>query len=398
MVPLEDALARVDAVMASRTALQVETVPLGQCVGRVLAQDVLARLDVPPFDQSKMDGYAVLADDTRGTYDLLEVVAAGRLPGTPLRPGACTKVMTGAALPEGAGRVIVVENAFEDAGAVIVHQHDPETYVRRRGEDLRAGDVALAAGTHLTPLALAHLASCGVEEVPVTRRPTVALLSTGDEVATRVADRGPAQVVDANGPMLAALARQHGIDVVMRLHVPDAPSMTRDAIREGLARADLLVVTGGVSAGDFDYVLPSLAEEGLDIHFSRVALKPGKPTVFASRQDTTAFALPGNPVAAFLTFHLFVLRAVAWLTGRRPTRRTLPVTLGEAFRRRRADREEWVPARLSDDLACAPLEFHGSGHLAAMAVSDGFLVVPAGTTELAPGSEVTFVPLAWLAP
>ncbi len=398
MVPLEDALAQVDAVMASRPALPVEAVPLGKCVGRVLAEDVLARLDVPPFDQSKMDGYAILADDRRGNYDLLEVVAAGRMPSAPLRPGACVKVMTGAPLPERAGRVIVVENASEGSGSVTVHQHDPETYVRRRGEDLRVGDVALPAGTHVTPLALAHLASCGVERIRVTRRPTVALVSTGDEVATCMAGRGPAQVLDANGPMLAALAHQHGIQVVMRSHVPDALSLTRDAIRESLARADLLVVTGGVSAGDFDYVLPALTEEGLETHFSRVAVKPGKPTVFASGEDTIAFALPGNPVAAFLTFHLFVLRAIAWLTRRRPTRRALSVTLREAFRRRRAEREEWVPARLSDDLTCTPIEFHGSGHLAAVAVSDGFLVVPAGITELDLGAPATFVPLAWLAP
>ncbi|HQK95153.1 MAG TPA: hypothetical protein PLD23_16750, partial [Armatimonadota bacterium] len=118
MVPLEDALAQVDAVMASRPALPVEAVPLGKCVGRVLAEDVLARLDVPPFDQSKMDGYAILADDRRGNYDLLEVVAAGRMPSAPLRPGACVKVMTGAPLPERAGRVIVVENASEGSGSV----------------------------------------------------------------------------------------------------------------------------------------------------------------------------------------------------------------------------------------------------------------------------------------
>jgi len=260
------------------------------------------------------------------------------------------------------------------------------------------GGVALSAGAHVTPLALAHLAACGVEEARVVRRPTVALVSTGDEVAACAADRGPAQVVDANGPMLAALAREHGLEVVSQLHVPDTPSSTRRAVREGLARSGLLVVTGGVSAGDFDYVLPALTDEGLTVHFSRVAVKPGKPTVFATGEGGIAFALPGNPVAAFVTFHLFVLRAVAWLVGRRPRRRALTVTLSETFRRRRAEREEWVPARLADGLSCAPIEFHGSGHLAAVAASDGFLVVPVGVAELEAGATATFVPLAWLAP
>lgn len=363
-------------------------------VGEILASDQVSKLPLPPFDKAAMDGYAVLTGDVRDRYEVLGTVLAGNPAAAPLRPGTAVKVMTGAPIPAGAGRVIPVEHVRDQAGTVEVLRHTSARHICLQGEDVRLGDVVLPAGARLGPLEVANLISCAVTDVEVFRPIRLAVLSTGDEIVDDPRDLGPGKIMNCNGPMLALLGRQYSMDVVLERSIPDDRAATIEAISAAIDRADLIVLSGGVSVGDCDYVGPALAEAGLSVHFSAVAVKPGRPLTFASRPGAAAFGLPGNPVSVYVMFHLFVLRAAARMQARPWTVREFSLPLRCEFRRRSAERVEFVPCRIDDGGMLVPVEFHGSAHLTALMEADGLLVVPLGTTTLPAGQRVRFVPLA----
>ena len=394
MILREEAAAVIDRETPA-VVLPREKVPVRQALGRWLAQDALSRLDLPPFDKSAMDGFAVRADDQRESYRVLETVAAGRVPTVALTPGGASKVMTGAPVPAGTGRVIKVEDVREEGGSIRLLHDAPERNLCRKGEDIKRGDLVLRAGTRLSPVDIANLIGCGATEAEVLRPVRTAILSTGDELVDDPAQAGPGRIMNTNGPMLRLLAEQNGLEVVSESAVGDDPGKTLEALRRALEAADLVLVSGGVSAGDFDFVEEALPKAGLKVHFTQVAVKPGKPTVFATGPGKAVFGLPGNPVAVFTTFHLFALRAAARLRGQPPRApRELALRLGFDYRRRNPERAELVPCRIQPDGSLARLAFHGSAHLAALSQADGFFLVPQGTTELPAGSAVRCLPLS----
>ena len=392
MIPLSEAFAIVDAAVG-KIALPSETVPVRQAVGRTVAADQQSRVDLPPFDKSAMDGYAVMADDQRDTYRVLEFVAAGEIPTQPLTPGSAIKVMTGAPVPVGAGKVVMVEYTAEADGIVQVRSHSKADNICPKGEDVRIGDVVLAAGTVPGPLEIANLVSCGVTEVPVTRRLRASIISTGDEIVETPEQLTPGKIINTNAPMLGELCRKYGLEVAAEVTVPDDTAATVSALRTALEGSDIVIATGGVSVGDLDFVSGALGEVGLTPGFTRVAVKPGKPATFASAPGKAVFGLPGNPVSACVMFHLFVLRAAALMTGRRPPTRRVATTMGEAFARRKAERLELVACRLTPAGTPVPVVFHGPAHLHALAELDGFILVPPGVSELPAGAAVEFLPM-----
>lgn len=392
MIPLEEAWALVEEALGGRAAAR-ETVPVRAAQGRLLAADQHARLELPPFDKSAMDGYAILAGDVRTEYRLLETVAAGQTPSAELLPGTTVKVMTGAPVPAGTGMVVMWEVTEEAGGTVRVLRHEGKCNIRLRGEDVRVGDRVLSAGCVLDALDLANLIACGISDVPVAPRLRLAVLSTGDEIADDPADLRPGKIMNTNGPMLAHLAGANGLTVVAERTIPDDLEQTVAALREALAAADVVVLSGGVSVGDFDYVLDAFRQVGLTVHFSRIAVKPGKPTVFATAGEKAVFGLPGNPVSVCLMFHLFVVRAARLLCGVPASLREFRLPLAGDFRRRNADRLQFSPARLTETGAVEPLAYHGSAHLLSLAAADGFFSVPAGVTDLPAGEPVTYLDL-----
>ena len=199
--------------------------------------------------------------------------------------------------------------------------------------------------------------------------------------------------MNANGPMLASLGRQFSMDVVIDESLPDDLAVTVEAVSRAVERADIVTLSGGVSVGDHDFVGTALANAGLRVHFSAVGVKPGRPLTFATRPGVAVFGLPGNPVSVFVMFHLFVARAAARMCGIRRPAHEITLILGCDFQRRKADRIEYVPARLADDGTVVPVEFHGSAHLSALTEADGFLIVPIGRPLLSAGEQVQFVPL-----
>lgn len=396
MIPLEEALRIVDETLA-RVKLPGETIPVRRALGRVLCSDVTSRLDLPPFNKSAMDGYAILEGDEREEYRILGTVAAGDVCSFKLTPGTTVKVMTGAPVPDGAGRVVMVEHTEEQGSTVKVHTHGGQANICWRAEDVRTGDTVMTAGTTLGALEIGNVVSCGIVEVEVVRPVRVAIISTGDEIVDDPELLESGRIMNVNGPMLAALSRRRGFEVVSEVSLPDEPEGTVSAVRAALERADIVIASGGVSVGEFDFVLDALIRTGLTLHFSRVAVKPGKPTVYATSGDKVFFGLPGNPVSVFLMFHLFVLRAVARMTGAEEPVRRFMLRLATDFSRRKTDRAWFIPCRLTSEGLVEPVEYHGSAHLMAVMQGDGFGIVPTGVSKLAAGDEVTFVPLGRIA-
>jgi molybdopterin molybdotransferase len=375
VIELADAQARV---LAACTALSPERLPLAAAAGRVTAGDVRAPGDLPPFDRSAMDGYAVRAADTAGPLRLAGDVPAGTL-GPALEPGSATGISTGAALPAGADAVLQSELAEVRDGTV--HPAEPIAagrHVRRRGEDVRAGDVLVAAGTRLSVARVASVAAAGIGEVAVHRAPELHLLVTGAELLPAGAPPQPGRIHDSNGLTLALLAAAAGARVTDQGVVTDEREATRAAIEAGLA-GDVLVVTGGVSVGDHDHVRPALADCGVEEDFWRVRVRPGKPVWFGRRGGTLVFGLPGNPLSTVVGFLAFVEPALRRLAGEADARmRTVPARL-TADAAPTGGRATFLTARLrhGDDgvLEATPTARQGSHMTGALGESDGFVLV-----------------------
>ena len=392
MIPLDEALGLLDRSLSGGVSLPSETLPLRQAAGRILAADQHSRLDLPPFDKSAVDGYAVPIGDQREQYRLVGTVAAGEAGLEELQPGTTAKVMTGAPVPPGAGAMVMLEYVEDRDGMVKIPPWKDGANICKRGEDVRTGDVVLRAGDRLGSVEIANLIGSGLTEIPVVRRPRMAILSTGDEIVATPDLIEHGKIMNSNGPLLSGLAADYGLEVVIEQAVPDDPEATRLAIAQALEQADLVVLSGGVSVGEFDYVLDALPRAGLTVHFSRVAVKPGKPTVCASGGGKSAFGLPGNPVAVYLMFHLFVLRAIDWMTSGEPLDRHVALPLAEAFTRRKTDRLQYVPAAVAREGTLRRVGFHGSAHLTALHEADGFFRVPLGVANLDAGGCVDFLP------
>ncbi|HKH16397.1 MAG TPA: gephyrin-like molybdotransferase Glp [Solirubrobacteraceae bacterium] len=374
--------------------LPAEAVPLDAAAGRIAAEDARSAVDLPPFDRSAMDGYAVLAADTDPPRALVLAgeLAAGDVAASELSPGSAIAITTGAALPEGADTVLRMEDARVDgdrvtpAGPVARGLH-----VRYRGEDVARGDVLAPAGRELGVHHVTALASAGVGEVAVRRRPVVHVLATGAELLELGAPPEPGRIHESNRLTLRLLAERAGAEVVVHPVVPDDPGATAAAVEAALA-GDVLAVSGGVSVGPHDHVKPALQERGVDEVFWRVRLKPGRPLWFGRRDATLVFGLPGNPLSTVACFLLFVGPALRRLQGEAgaappfvPARLAVPARPADG-------RTTLLTARLvrgSDGvLEATPTEGQGSHLTGALAASDGFVAIPHDAGELPAGSRV----------
>jgi molybdopterin molybdotransferase len=395
MLPLDEALARVDTAVAMRPGpWPMERVPLEQTLGRCLAIAPVARMDQPPFDKSAMDGFALRAGDPGlehspsfpgqpgPFYRVSELLAAGRVAQAPLQPGQALRIMTGAPVPTEADRVVMQEHTELRDGWVRVTRADARSNICPQGEDQKAGQPLLPAGQRLAAVDLANLAANGITELEVARRVRLAVISTGDEVVDHPDKLGPGRILDANGPLLASLAATWGLELCARSHAPDEPEATRRVIAEALEQADLVALSGGVSAGVYDHVQGALRACGFTIEFDRLAVKPGRPMTFAHGPAGLVFGLPGNPVPVYLMFHLFVLRAAVGLMGAPSPLRRLRLPLAAPFARRKTDRLEYVPARIDEQGHVERVQAHGTAHLLAQGRADGFFAVPRGVSSL----------------
>jgi len=385
LLPVDAARA---AVLRSVRPLAVEEVPVVDALGRVLAADVIALADVPPFRNSAMDGFAVAAGAAGRRLPISGESRAGAPSPVPLAAGSALRISTGAALPDGADAVVMVERTVEhpDGTVTIDAESAAGDNVRDAGEDIRAGTVAVPAGTPLGPAALGVAVTAGVATVRCARQPRVALLATGDELVEPGAPLPPGGIHDSNAVALAGYVEQAGGVVVSRARVADTAEATRAAVFAALQDADVLISTGGVSVGAHDHVKQALTEAGVDERFWRVALRPGKPTWFGTRGEQLVFGLPGNPVSSVVTFLLFARPALRALQGA-PTavpRRSATLTVPIA---RHTSRDEMVRVTLDGERA-TPTGPQGSHVMTSMLLADGLALIPMGAGELPAGTQV----------
>ncbi|MBI5069912.1 MAG: molybdopterin molybdotransferase MoeA [Deltaproteobacteria bacterium] len=380
-------------ILESVTPLGAEQVPAWEAVGRVLAEDLLAPRDFPAWDNSAMDGYAMRAEDVRPPVRLRlsAYIPAGGDASEPLERGTAAKILTGAPIPAGADAVVPFEEAEERDGAVLLGSPvRAGAHVRRRGEDLRSGAVAVAAGTVLGPAEISFLAASSRLSVPVVRRARVAILSTGDELVAPGEPLAPGKIHDANSLAVAAAVRLAGAEPVLLGIARDDLGSLRELLARGLA-ADALVTTAGVSMGDRDLVRQVLDELGVRQVFWKVDIKPGRPTAFALRGTTPVFSLPGNPVSTLLTFEQFVRPALLRMMGHGSVLRPLAGAVLQEDVSRRPGRVSFLRVRLErqgDDLLAWSAGDQDTGILRTLLRADGIAILPADWGDVSRGTRV----------
>ena len=394
LIPIAEARERV---LAHAEPLDSECVHVEDSLGRVLAVPVAARGHVPPFGCSAMDGYAIEAGPAGRKLTLVGESRAGAPSGRTLGAGEAIRISTGAAVPIGASAVVRQEDveAREDAIETNVEVREGE-HIRRAGEDLRAGATVLEAGTRLGTAELGTAVGAGVAELTVARRPRVAVICTGDELRAPGEPLGPGEIHNSNAIMLATLATRAGALVTPAERLRDDRASTEAAFAASLADADLLVVSGGVSVGPHDHVKPALSVLGVEERFWGVALQPGKPTWFGTRDRRLVFGLPGNPVSAVVTFALFVWPALLALQGAAASLAQPPsAELAVAVKRSR-HREQALRVRLEQRegrTVAVPNGGQQSHLVSSLLGAAALAMIPPGEGELEAGSTVTLSPL-----
>ncbi len=406
MISVEDAK-RI--VLEQAVPLGIEQVKLSASVGRVLAQDLIAQTDLPPFDNSAMDGYALWSTDTEhATKDhpvqlrLVGEVAAGQALERAVSRGEAVKMMTGAPLPPGANSVVMLEEARLREGMVeIFNPILPGRHVRKAGEDIKTGEMALKAGTQVGLTHLGLLAGLGQAAVPVFRLPSVAVLATGSELVAIDQPLAPGKIRNSNSPTLVALLRRLGIRPTDYGVVVDDRALIHQRLEEAAVH-DVILISGGVSVGAHDLVKTVLREMGMETLFWRVNMKPGKPLLFGRLRKSVVFGLPGNPISCVVCFLEFIAPYVRKVTGEAdPTHGLVHARLTQSLRKKEP-KTLLLTAQLREEagsLVVTPTPQQGSGMLSSLAQANAFIVVPEDIMELEAGSLVEVVPLGgdqWL--
>ncbi len=388
MLEFEDALA-IATDLAFGRRVGVERVDLLDAFRRVLAQDVVCDADLPPFRQSTRDGFACRRADLGNDLAVVETVAAGRLPQRTIGPNECAKIMTGAAIPQGADCVVMLEHVAHPGNASIrCVSSDPQDNIRPRGACMRAGETILRAGEMLEAQHIALLAEVGCSRPLVSRRPTVGVIATGSELVEPDEKPGPGQIRNSNSFQLSAmvlgalaLPRNYGL-------VADDKEAIQEALRKAMGENDVVVLSGGISKGDYDFVRDVLEENMAEIVFDGACIRSGRPIVLGVSDTAFCFGLSGNPVSNFVMFELIVKPFLHAMAGHRFRPATSRGELAGPIRRRKADKDLWLPVVVAEDGRVHPVASRGFTGSAAMGKADGLVHVPAGVAEFAEGAVV----------
>ena len=332
-------------ILSQAQVLGVEAVTLNQSLGRVLAEKIYSDLDIPAFNRSAMDGFAVNSKDTSKVFEIIEDIPAGYVPRKKIRFGRCSRIMTGAMLPRGADKVVKVEDTKLAANGLQLTAFEKKTNVSLKGEDVKNGQLILEKGTKIRPQEAAMLATVGKTKVKVWRQPIVAVISTGSELVEPNQKPKLGQIRNSNASMLLVQLKQRGIDGKYLGIACDNFAATRKLVQKGL-ETDILLLSGGVSVGDYDFVKEVLTSCGVKLHFNKVAIKPGKPTVFGTLGKKLVFGLPGNPVSVLVIFELFVVPALDKIVGQQTKSKFKRMRLLKDFSRRDTKREQYFPIRM----------------------------------------------------
>lgn len=385
MIEFEEAF---KIVMGSVFETKTESVLFNDSCQRILAEDIISDIDMPPFNRSAVDGYACHKTDLNSHLEVVEIIAAGKLPQQSVSKNQCSKIMTGAVVPEGCDIVFMVEESENlQNGKVRFTGNETKLNMSFRGEDVKKGDTILKAGLLIRPQDIAVLASVGHTEVLVKKRPVIGIISTGDELIDPSEIPGISQIRNSNAYQLRAQVTRAGGSGTDYGIAPDDEAATYKMILKAIQESDIVLITGGVSMGDFDFVPSVLTRCGVNILFDRVNVQPGKPTTFGVHDKAVIFALPGNPVSSFIQFELIVRPLINRMMGYvwKPVEYRLPMAI--KYERRSTDRLSLIPVYIKD-MEIIPVDFHGSAHITALSYSDGIIRMKPGIKSLEKGEIV----------
>jgi molybdopterin molybdotransferase len=390
MITYEEAL---EIVLLNSYLLEKETVPILESPGRVLAENVYSDINMPPFNRSAVDGFACKKEDIALELEVNETIRAGSFPSKKINTGQCTRIMTGAPVPEGADCVLMVEETVEIApDRIKFFGTKVKANISPFAEDIREGDCVLKAGTMIAPQHIAIMAAVGYVYPLVSCRPKVAVIATGDEIVEPHLKPGVSQIRNSNGYQLTIQASQAGVLSEYIGIAPDNEEDTFSFLTGAMEKADVVILTGGVSMGTFDFVPKIFEKAGVEILFRTIAVQPGKPTIFGIKGNKRIFGLPGNPVSSFTIFEILAKPLLWNMMGIEIPVRNLRLPLGIDYQRKRNDRMQWLPVELKDGKAY-PLEYHGSAHIFSLAAADAVAAIPLGITDLKAGDLIDVRPL-----
>jgi molybdopterin molybdotransferase len=387
LLPFEKAY---EITIGAARLLGTERLDLDATAGRILAEDIKSDTDIPPFDKSAMDGFACRRADLAGTLTVIETIPAGGVPERKVEANQCSKIMTGAMIPEGADCVIMKEYV-EPAGDNNIRFVGDKTAdnIRYKGEDVALGDVVLQKGTQLKPQHIAVLASAGSAEPLVAQRPRIAVIATGSELILPQAKPQPGKIRESNAVQLTAHIGNIGLCATNYGIVPDTAEEIDAVFKKALEQSDVVIVSGGVSVGDFDFVPQILRQNNIELLFEKVATKPGKPTVFGMSEKAYCFGLPGNPVSTFVQFELLVKPFLYKMMGHDYKPLNIQIPLEQPLINKRPKRQRWLPVTITDKGTVKLIEYHGSAHINALSNADGLVCMDIGVTEIAKATPIS---------
>jgi len=386
MILFEEAL---DIISQCAVPLSTETIKLEESLGRVLSVDIFSDMDMPPFDKSAVDGYACRLADLEQELKVLETIPAGKVPTKYIGEGECSKLMTGGMLPPGADTVIMVEDV-EVTGTDTIRFSASRTAPNycTKAEDITKGEKVLDKGTVIRPQEIAILASVGCANPEVYKQPRIGIISTGDELVEPAEIPALSQIRNSNAYQLLAQARRADCTAAYFGIAHDTEEDTLEIIQQTAAESDIVILTGGISAGDFDFVPAVIQQAGFEIKFRSMAVQPGKPVIFATRQNQYLVALPGNPVSSFVQFEMLVKHLIKLITGNKNKGIQIKVPVGIDYKRRNISRKAFFPVYFSAEGTALPVEYHGSAHIHSYVHADGIATIEIGENEISKGTLV----------
>jgi molybdopterin molybdotransferase len=377
-------------VINSAFSTGTETVSFIDSHNRVLAGVITSDIDIPPFNKATVDGFACRKTDLEVELEIIETIAAGMHPKRAISKNQCSRIMTGAAVPKGADMVFMVEDSLMLLSGKIKYTG---SYIKEnisvKGEDIKNGDSVLNPGKLIRPQDVAVLASLGCTSVIVSKMPTVAVISSGDELVEPSEKPGISQIRNTNAYQLMAQVQRAGARGEYRGIARDDKEATYDIVKRAISESDLVLITGGVSMGDFDFVPSVLERAGVRILFTRINIQPGKPTTFGVHPKALVFGLPGNPVSSFIQFELLVRPLICKMMDYQWVPLTIPLPMKDSFSRKSADRQAWIPVVITKYGLVSPVEYHGSAHLSALTLADGIITLPVGKKTIEKGEVVS---------
>jgi molybdopterin molybdotransferase len=366
-----------------------EQVKISEALGRALAAPVRSDMDMPPWDKSAVDGYACRHEDLGSELTVIETIAAGVLPEKEVTRGTCSRIMTGAAVPDGADYVFMLEEAEEkEGGHVRFTGRAGNTNIAKAAEDLFNGQTVLKAGRYIKPQDIAVMAVVGATEVTVSCRPKVGVISTGDELVEPDVKPAKAQIRNSNAYQLLAQIERAGSTGRYYGIARDEEASITGLMQKALKENDVVIISGGVSFGDFDLVQKVMHSLGMKVHFDQVAMQPGKPLTFCTSERKAVFGLPGNPVSTFVQFEIMVRPFLDRIAGVKDEEINMTLPLAADYSRKRAERMAWIPFTLTPAGEAMPVEYHGSAHINALPGAWGLITIPRGQSWIQKGEMV----------